>query len=142
MATGHNGLTYADAGVDIDAGNALVDRIKPAAKATGRSGVMGGLGGFGALFDLKAAGYADPILVAATDGGVAFAAPWPTDDPGLSRAQNRELQTLLLARGHDIGAADGLIGARTREAIKAEQQRLGMKADGRAGQKLLAALRG
>jgi phosphoribosylformylglycinamidine cyclo-ligase len=68
MATGHNGLTYADAGVDIDAGNALVDRIKPAAKATGRPGVMGGLGGFGALFDLKAAGYTDPILVAATDG--------------------------------------------------------------------------
>ena len=68
MATGHNGLTYADAGVDIDAGNALVDRIKPAAKATGRPGVMGGLGGFGALFDLKAAGYSDPVLVAATDG--------------------------------------------------------------------------
>ena len=66
--TGHNGLTYADAGVDIDAGNALVDRIKPAAKSTTRSGVMGGLGGFGALFDLKAAGYQDPILVAATDG--------------------------------------------------------------------------
>jgi phosphoribosylformylglycinamidine cyclo-ligase len=68
MATGKNGLTYADAGVDIDAGNALVDRIKPAAKATGRPGVMGGLGGFGALFDLKAAGYTDPVLVAATDG--------------------------------------------------------------------------
>jgi phosphoribosylformylglycinamidine cyclo-ligase len=68
MTKGHNGLTYADAGVDIDAGNALVDRIKPAAKATGRPGVMGGLGGFGALFDLKAAGYQDPILVAATDG--------------------------------------------------------------------------
>jgi phosphoribosylformylglycinamidine cyclo-ligase len=68
MATGHNGLTYADAGVDIDAGNALVDRIKPAARATSRPGVMGGLGGFGALFDLKAAGYSDPILVAATDG--------------------------------------------------------------------------
>ena len=65
---GHNGLTYADAGVDIDAGNALVDRIKPAAKRTARSGVMGGLGGFGALFDLKGAGYTDPILVAATDG--------------------------------------------------------------------------
>lgn len=63
-----NGLTYAQAGVDIDAGNELVERIKPAARATSRPGVMGGLGGFGALFDLKAAGYRDPILVAATDG--------------------------------------------------------------------------
>jgi phosphoribosylformylglycinamidine cyclo-ligase len=68
MTTGHNGLTYADAGVDIDAGNALVDAIKPAAQATRRPGTMSGLGGFGALFDLKAAGYVDPILVAATDG--------------------------------------------------------------------------
>ncbi|MCA0872404.1 phosphoribosylformylglycinamidine cyclo-ligase [Seohaeicola saemankumensis] len=66
--TGKNGMTYADAGVDIDAGNALVDRIKPAAKRTNRPGVMSGLGGFGALFDLKAAGYTDPVLVAATDG--------------------------------------------------------------------------
>ncbi|WP_395539495.1 phosphoribosylformylglycinamidine cyclo-ligase [Neotabrizicola sp. sgz301269] len=65
---GHNGLTYAEAGVDIDAGNRLVDRIKPAAKATSRPGTMGGLGGFGALFDLRAAGYQDPVLVAATDG--------------------------------------------------------------------------
>ena len=63
-----NGLTYADAGVDIDAGNALVERIKPAAKRTARAGTMSGLGGFGALFDLKAAGYKDPVLVAATDG--------------------------------------------------------------------------
>ena len=62
------GITYADAGVDIDAGNALVERIKPAAKRTNRSGVMSGLGGFGALFDLKGAGYNDPILVGATDG--------------------------------------------------------------------------
>ncbi len=61
-------LTYADAGVDIDAGNALVDRIKPAAQRTNRPGTMAGLGGFGALFDLRAAGYEDPILVAATDG--------------------------------------------------------------------------
>ncbi len=68
MTTGKNGITYADAGVDIDAGNALVDRIKPAAKRTNRSGVMSGLGGFGALFDLKDAGYQDPILVGATDG--------------------------------------------------------------------------
>lgn len=68
MTYPQNGLTYAEAGVDIDAGNALVDRIKPAAAATTRPGVMSGLGGFGALFDLKAAGYDDPILVAATDG--------------------------------------------------------------------------
>ena len=80
-------------------------------------------------------------LVANPGGSVAFVTPWPTDDAGLSRAQNRELQTLLLARGHDIGSADGMIGAKTREAIKAEQQRLGLPTDGRAGQKLLAALR-
>lgn len=81
-------------------------------------------------------------LVGGSGGSVGFVTPWPTDDPGLSRAQNRELQTLLLARGHDIGSADGMIGAKTREAIKAEQSRLGFKADGRAGQKLLQALRG
>ncbi len=63
-----NGLTYRDAGVDIDAGNALVEAIKPLAKATARSGTAAGLGGFGAFFDLKAAGYHDPILVATTDG--------------------------------------------------------------------------
>jgi phosphoribosylformylglycinamidine cyclo-ligase len=68
MTNSKNGMTYADAGVDIDAGNALVERIKPAAKRTKRPGVMSGLGGFGALFDLKGAGYTDPILVAATDG--------------------------------------------------------------------------
>jgi phosphoribosylformylglycinamidine cyclo-ligase len=66
--TDKTGLTYADAGVDIDAGNTLVERIKPAAKRTNRSGVMAGLGGFGAMFDLKGAGFKDPILVAATDG--------------------------------------------------------------------------
>ncbi len=66
--TQKNGLTYAGSGVDIDAGEALVERIKPAAARTARPGVMAGLGGFGALFDLKAAGYADPVLVAATDG--------------------------------------------------------------------------
>ena len=56
-------MTYRAAGVDIDAGDALVERIKPLARATTRPGVMGGLGGFGALFDLKAAGFADPVLV-------------------------------------------------------------------------------
>ena len=68
MSTGKNALTYAAAGVDIDAGNALVEQIKPHAKRTNRSGVMAGLGGFGGLFDLKAAGFNDPILVSATDG--------------------------------------------------------------------------
>ncbi|MES2145200.1 MAG: phosphoribosylformylglycinamidine cyclo-ligase [Pseudomonadota bacterium] len=68
MTTGRDGLTYADAGVDIDAGNTLVERIKPAAARTARPGTMSGLGGFGALFDLRAAGYTDPVLVAATDG--------------------------------------------------------------------------
>ncbi len=68
MPEGKSSLTYADAGVDIEAGNALVERIKPAARRTSRSGVIDGLGGFGALFDLKAAGFRDPVLVAATDG--------------------------------------------------------------------------
>lgn len=61
-------FTYKDAGVDIDAGNALVDAIKPFAKATIRPGADGALGGFGGLFDLKSAGFSDPILVAANDG--------------------------------------------------------------------------
>ncbi len=68
MNDGRNGLSYRDAGVDIDAGEALVERIKPAARSTARTGTMGGLGGFGALFDLRAAGFSDPVLVAATDG--------------------------------------------------------------------------
>ena len=76
-------------------------------------------------------------------GGGGIAAAWPTDDPGLSRAQRRELQTALLALGHDIGAADGMVGSATRRAIAAEQQRLGLQpADGRAGRRILDALRG
>ncbi|MBN8799933.1 MAG: peptidoglycan-binding protein, partial [Stenotrophomonas nitritireducens] len=69
-------------------------------------------------------------------------AAWPTDDPGLGRDGRRELQTLLLARGHDIGAADGMVGDATRRAIRIEQQRLGWQdADGRAGTRILQALR-
>jgi phosphoribosylformylglycinamidine cyclo-ligase len=67
MTTG-NGLHYRAAGVDIDAGEALVEAIKPLARATTRPGHIGGIGGFGALFDLKAAGYTDPVLVSTTDG--------------------------------------------------------------------------
>lgn len=63
-----SGLTYAEAGVDIDAGNRLVDLIRPAVRATRRPGADGEIGGFGGVFDLKAAGFADPLLVAANDG--------------------------------------------------------------------------
>ena len=64
----NNGLTYADAGVDIDAGNLMVEKIKPAVRSTRRPGADGEIGGFGGLFDLKAAGFIDPVLVAANDG--------------------------------------------------------------------------
>ncbi len=63
-----NGVSYADAGVDISAGNALVDAIKPLARSTRRKGADSALGGFGGLFDLKACGFKDPVLVAANDG--------------------------------------------------------------------------
>lgn len=75
-------------------------------------------------------------------GGSGLRTAWPTDDPGLGRDERRQLQTLLLARGHAIGAADGMVGSATRRAIQAEQQRLGWKnADGRAGTRILQALR-
>lgn len=75
-------------------------------------------------------------------GGAALVTPWPTDDPGLGRDERKQLQTLLLARGHAIGAADGMIGTLTRRAIVVEQQRLGLQPqDGRAGLKILQALR-
>lgn len=66
--TGKKGLSYADAGVDIDAGNALVEKIKPLVRSTRRPGADGEIGGFGGLFDLKAVGFSDPVLVAANDG--------------------------------------------------------------------------
>jgi phosphoribosylformylglycinamidine cyclo-ligase len=68
MIDGKNGLTYADSGVDIDAGNRLIDMIKPLVRATARPGADAEIGGFGGLFDLRAAGFTDPVLVAATDG--------------------------------------------------------------------------
>ena len=68
-----NGLTYADSGVDIDAGNRLVDLIKPMVRATARAGADAEIGGFGGLFDLKAAGFRDPVLVAATEDGLTVA---------------------------------------------------------------------
>ncbi len=74
-------------------------------------------------------------------GGGAIIAAWPTDDPGLSRADRRELQRLLLARGHAIGAPDGLLTPPVRVAVTLEQARLGQPVTGRPGQRLLSALR-
>lgn len=68
-------------------------------------------------------------------------APWPTDDPGLDRAGVRALQELLAGRGHDVGTPDGIPGPRTRDAVRAEQRRLGWPEDGRAGERILRALR-
>lgn len=99
---------------------------------------------FDALYSYNAAesyGLAIAHLSDRLRGGAPFATPWPTDDPGLSRAERRELQQLLIARCHDIGEPDGMIGARTREALKLEQALLGLPADGRAGQRALRALR-
>ncbi len=100
---------------------------------------------FDAIYSYNAAesyGLAIAHLADRLRGGGPFVTPWPTDDLGLTRAERRELQTLLLARGHDIGEVDGLLGEKTRTAVRAEQTRLGWEADGRAGQKLLKALRG
>ena len=133
-------------------GTVLIDANTPAERSAGLSLPAGVEGpaflvfrNFEALYSYNAAeSYALAIahLADRIRGGEAFAGAWPTDDPGLSRAERRELQTLLIARGHDIGDVDGRLGTRSREAIKAEQSRLGWEADGRAGQKLLQALRG
>ena len=74
-------------------------------------------------------------------GQSAFRTAWPTDDAGTSRAERREIQRFLLSRGYDIGEVDGLIGDKTRQAIRQEQTRLGLAATGRAGQQILRAFR-
>jgi lytic murein transglycosylase len=101
-------------------------------------------GNFDAIYGYNAAeSYALAIahLADRLRGGGPLLTPWPTPDPGLSRAERRELQTLLAVRGHAIGEIDGMLGAASRAAIQAEQQRLGLTVDGRAGQKLLGLLR-
>ena len=100
---------------------------------------------FDALYSYNAAesyGLAIAHLSDRLRGGGPFATPWPTDDPGLSRAERRELQALLTMLGHDIGPIDGMLGDKSRQAIRAEQQRLGQEPSGRGGQKILRALRG
>jgi len=100
---------------------------------------------FDALYSYNAAesyGLAIAHLADRLRGGGPFTTPWPTDDAGLSRAERRELQGLLILRGHDIGAVDGALGEKSRAAIRIEQERLGQEATGRGGQKILRALRG
>lgn len=80
------------------------------------------------------------LIAAGEMQNIGFAAPWPTDDPGISRAQTIAMQKALLARGHDIGEADGKAGSRTRAAVKEEQRRMGMSVTGRAGQRFYRAL--
>jgi lytic murein transglycosylase len=82
------------------------------------------------------------VLSARLRGRQGIVTAWPTDDPGLSRIERKELQSLLQQRGYQIGNIDGVLGTKTREAIADFQERAGMKRDGRAGQKVLQALKG
>jgi lytic murein transglycosylase len=100
---------------------------------------------FDALYSYNAAesyGLAIAVLSDRLRGGPGIQAAWPTDDPPLSRAQRRELQALLAARGHDVGEPDGKIGQKTRDAIKQIEGQLGMRQTGRPGGKVLQALKG
>ena len=142
---------WARRGVTRVDGSALVGADAPAARpaavilptgATGPAFVV--FRNYDAIFSYNAAesyALAIALLSDRLRGGQGLVARWPTDDPGLSRQERRELQTLLSARGHEIGEIDGLIGAATRAAIQREQRRLGWTPDGRAGQRLLRALR-
>jgi lytic murein transglycosylase len=100
---------------------------------------------FDAIYSYNAAesyGLAIAHLSDRLRGAGPFTTPWPTDDPGISRAERRELQGLLILRGHEIGEVDGMLGEKSRVAIRAEQARLGHEVNGRGGLKLLQALRG
>jgi lytic murein transglycosylase len=100
---------------------------------------------FDALYSYNAAesyGLAIAVLSDRLRGGAGIRAPWPTDDPPLSRAERRELQRLLASRGYDVGEPDGRVGQKTRDAIKDIERRLGMAPTGRPGGKVLQALRG
>lgn len=134
------GITRAD-GAPLAASEANAALLLPAGKAGPAFLVRRN---YDAIYSYNAAesyALAIALLSDRLRGGAPLVAAWPTDDPGLSRLQRRELQSLLLGRGHDIGEVDGMIGAKSREAIKLEQARLGRGADGRAGLAILEALR-
>lgn len=141
--------TWAERGVRLVAGGSVATVFGPdtplglmtLAGATGPAFLVSR--NFDAIYGYNAAesyGLAIAHLSDRLRGGAPFVTPWPTDDPGLSRAQRREVQTLLALRGHDIGAVDGMLGEKSRTAIRTEQTRLGHDVNGRAGQKLLKAL--
>lgn len=134
------GLRRAD-GSALPEGNAQAGLLLPAGVAGPAFLVQRN---FDAIFAYNAAeSYALAIahLADRIRGGSSFITPWPTDDPGLSRAERREVQRRLIELGHDIGEVDGIIGSNTRRVIAAIQPGLGMEADGRAGRQLLEALR-
>jgi lytic murein transglycosylase len=100
---------------------------------------------FDALYSYNAAesyGLAIAVLSDRLRGAAGIQAQWPTDDPPLSRADRRELQTLLTRKGYDVGEPDGKIGQKTRDAIKSVESQIGMRPTGRPGGKVLQALRG
>jgi glucose-6-phosphate 1-epimerase len=136
--TALDGSALAPAGVSADARAAL---LLPAGS---KGPALLVFRNYDAIYSYNAAeSYALAIATLADRlrGGNGLATAWPTDDPGLGRDERRQLQTLLLARGHDIGSADGMIGTASRRAIQQEQRRLGWaNADGRAGQRILRAL--
>ncbi|PJO50672.1 lytic murein transglycosylase [Stenotrophomonas lactitubi] len=136
--TGLDGSALAPAGLPADARAAL---LLPAGN---KGPALLVFRNYDAIYSYNAAeSYALAIATLADRlrGGNGLVTAWPTDDPGLGRDERRQLQTLLLARGHDIGAADGMIGTASRRAIQVEQRRLGWAdADGRAGQRILRAL--
>jgi lytic murein transglycosylase len=135
------GLTRVD-GSPLPGGPGSAGLMTPAG-ATGPAFLV--FRNFDAIYSYNAAesyGLAIAHLSDRLRGGGPFTTPWPTDDPGISRAERRELQGLLILKGHDIGEVDGALGEKSRAAIRIEQQRLGHEVNGRGGLKLLSALRG
>ena len=135
------GLLRVD-GTPLPAGLGTAGLMTPAG-ASGPAFLV--LRNFDAIYSYNAAesyGLAIAHLSDRLRGAGPFTTPWPTDDPGLSRAQRRELQGLLVLRGHAIGEVDGMLGDKSRAAIRIEQERLGHAVNGRGGLKLLRALQG
>jgi lytic murein transglycosylase len=143
--------TWMARGVKRVDGTALIQGDLSSATTAGLMSPAGATGpsflvfkNFDAIYGYNAAesyGLAIAHLADRLRGGKPFVTPWPTDDAGTSRAERREIQTLLVARGYDIGTPDGMIGDKSREAIRTEQQRLGLTVNGRGGQTILKALR-